>query len=192
MKKAIVAGLLALLVTAGIAGAASKDTRVTTRYCVNVETGTSFPSYGDLNLYRGDKRVCLVGKRGKPGKNGKAGARGKAGIDGKDGTGIAGPAGAKGDTGAQGATGAQGEQGIQGETGATGAQGAQGEPGPAGATGPQGPQGEPGPPGPGANLGDLYFCVSNGSNVKYSGLTPDECDPGHDLILRVDGVEVVN
>lgn len=197
MRKAIVAGLVSMLVLAGIAGAqGGTRTKTVTSYCVHVETGTEYPSYGDFNAFRGQLRFCVKGKPGKNGKRGKAGAKGKAGVNGTDGVngtnGVNGKDGLNGAKGDTGATGAQGAQGIQGETGATGPAGPAGADGPAGPTGPAGPQGEQGPPGQGGLGGILYFCISNGGNVKYSGVTPDNCDPGHDLIIKVDGVEVVN
>lgn len=191
MKKAIIAALLSAAVLTGMASAGG-HTKVVHKYCVNVEQGTDYPSYGDLNLYRGDKRICLVGK---PGKNGKAGARGKQGVAGEDGLdgedGVDGIDGQDGVDGIDGEDGLDGEQGPPGPAGATGPAGPQGEPGPAGQTGPAGPTGPQGPqgePGPGP-YGTIYACVSNGNNAKIVD-TIDECDPGHDTIYKLDGVKV--
>lgn len=177
----ILAAAVAVLV-AGVAGAGATNSvkpdppQTVQRLCVHVEQHTQYPSYGDLNLYRGSHVVCIGAKAGKNGKNGKAGVRG-----------------------ARGATGAQGEKGATGATGPMGPQGAsvsvQGPPGEKGAQGERGPAGPPGPPGPAgsdAGLGTIYLCVSPGENVKYGGTDGSLCDPGHDLVLKVDGAEVVN
>jgi collagen triple helix repeat protein len=201
LKKYLVAMIVLALLLTGTALAGQKPSKVN-RLCVNVETGTEYPSYGDLNLYRGDKHICIVGRRGPAGKNGKnglAGARGAAGLNGAAGVagaqgerGVAGQDGAKGETGV---TGAQGERGPAGENGAPGPAGPQGETGatgavgPAGATGPAGPTGPQGPAGSGLGNGMVYACVNdNGNSWKFGGPvdgTPD-CDPGHDgLILKL-------
>ena len=136
--KYVVTVAVAALLLAGVAGAASKEpARYVNRLCVGIEKGTNFPSYGDLNLYRGKDRICIVGKNGKPGKAGKRGPKGADGVS------VSGAAGAKGDQGERGAQGAAGKDGAQGETGKDGAQG---EPGSAGSVGPQSRQlqGEPG------------------------------------------------
>ena len=97
MSKSLVIGLMAVLVlVVGTSASAANEktsksvkTRTATRFCVRYEFNHVMWTHGDLNAYRGNRRVCIVGK---PGKNGKAGARGSQGV-----------AGAVGATGATGA-----------------------------------------------------------------------------------------
>lgn len=171
MQKSLFIGLLAVLVlVVGTSASAANEstskapkTRTLTRFCVRYEFNHVKWTHGDLNAYRGNRRVCIVGKPGKNGKAGKAGAsgaqgfagvvgaqglpgaRGLAGFDGKNG--IDGLPGLNGINGVDGADGALGPMGPAGQPGATGAAGPQGEDGATGATGAAGPQGEAGPKG---------------------------------------------
>jgi hypothetical protein len=201
MKKYIVTLLMVALAVVGVAGATS--TKNVHKACFYVDHRAG-QTYADVSVNpKFEEGVCIVGRRGKNGKNGKAGATGAQGAAGAQGAqGAAGAAGADGSAGSIGATGAQGEQGEPGIAGPTGPAGANGATGPAGAigvTGPAGPTGATGATGAtgpagadgqGANIGDVYACVSVGNNAKIVD-TIAECDAGHDTIYRLDGVKVV-
>jgi Collagen triple helix repeat (20 copies) len=182
VKYVVTVAAVALLL-AGVAGAASQEpARYVNRLCVGIEKGTNWPSYGDLNLYRGKDKICIVGKQGKPGKAGKRGPKGPGGVAT---AGSAGPKGDQGERGAQGEPGkdgAQGPQGLKGEPGPKGDTGAQGPQGPAGPQGLQGPPGDDGDDGTdgvdgqdgadgedGLGNGTGFLCVSNGGQVKWNG-----------------------
>jgi hypothetical protein len=179
LQKSLFIGLLAVLVlVVGTSASAANEstnkapkTRTLTRFCVRYEFNHVKWTHGDLNAYRGNRRVCIVGKPGKNGKAGKAGAsgaqgfsgvvgaqglpgaRGLAGFDGKNG--IDGLPGLNGINGIDGATGPQGPQGVKGDTGAIGAQGAQGPQGAVGPAGAKGDTGAIGPSGPAGPKGDV-------------------------------------
>ena len=112
MLKSLLIGLVALLVLATGATAASPKQKVknVNRLCVWVESGNNTPDTAwDLKIkkaYTANVKTCIVGKQGKTGKQGKQGKTG-----------------AKGATGAQGLMGIPGAQGLMGTPGAQGLQG---------------------------------------------------------------------
>jgi hypothetical protein len=116
LAKSLFIGLLAalVLVVGTSASAANKSTskapktKTLTRFCVRYEFNNVKWTHGDLNAFRGDRRVCIVGKPGKDGKTVRS-AKGVQGV-----AGAVGPTGAIGLPGARGAAGFDGNNGIDG------------------------------------------------------------------------------
>lgn len=118
---AIPAALFALALggtaMAGTHIGSAASTSTVHKLCVHVETGTNYPSYGDLNLYRGPLRICIAGRRGHVGAMGLTGPRGPQGDPGVSGEGTPGPRGPAGADGADGARGPAGPAGPPGPPG---------------------------------------------------------------------------
>jgi collagen triple helix repeat protein len=125
----LLAGVIALLVIAGIASASQashhRQAALAGPFCISKRTG--------VVRQVGRKVACHANEIRKVG----------FAVNG-----LRGPAGPAGSQGPAGAPGPQGLQGVAGATGAPGAPGLQGLPGPQGAVGPQGPAGAQGSQGP--------------------------------------------
>jgi len=142
----LLAGVIALLVIAGIASASQASHRrprsLAGPFCISKKTGVVRQVGAKKACHRGEVRKVGFAVKGLRGPAGAAGLQGPAGA-----AGAQGPSGAAGATGAAGAPGPQGLPGPQGDVGqqgATGAQGPQGAEGLQGAQGDQGPQGDQG------------------------------------------------
>jgi hypothetical protein len=141
-----VAGVVAVLVAAGIASGAIPDGSGVIHGCYSTN-GAKATNGTQLNIVdsgsancNGSQSAVTWNQTGPTGATGPQGPKGDTGA-----TGATGPQGPKGDTGATGATGPQGPTGDTGATGATGPQGPVGPTGPKGDTGATGPQGPAGP-----------------------------------------------
>jgi Collagen triple helix repeat (20 copies) len=156
LRTVVVAAIVGVISTVGVAYAASKITSS------DIKNGTI--QLEDLS--RKAKRE-LQGRRGPAGPPGPAGEQGVPGPQGPEG-----PEGPEGPAGPEGPEGPAGPEGPEGPAGPAGPQGPQGPQGPIGPVGPQGPRGPAGPVLP--SVGHLLYVEDGAQQIAHLSYTLDE------------------
>jgi hypothetical protein len=195
------AALLAVLVAASPASAASSSGSTRLYACVTGQYGTLNLTTKKAHCPQGQEKISwsVNGLRGPQGPKGDNGPRGEAGPKGSAGTtgptgpaGVAGPAGAgsagpAGATGPSGPSGPQGPIGIPGQQGQAGPTGDQGAQGPTGVTGPAGAEGPTGVTGPAGAEGPTGVTGPTGAIGQQGQTGPTMLIAGGPAFVNTDG-----